>query len=614
MLEFNIPKQYEEKAKEIMMPFSVEIKARDSKEVQNQLNAFISVLQTSSKHKLTAQKVQFGPLGDTVHDPVEANTDAITNALKNEKDTVFLIANKEGAVFCVTYSQIGDKGYFQCFSPETARNVRDEQRSLLAENGLQAPRELTLFEKICNALSMFFLNHPIEAAARREAYRTFYENMQRNIGRTGRLADKGAARKTLGEKDRQENARKQRIQDLKKEIADGESSLLAGTNAYQNMEKKLQAEETKLKKDLLNYEEDQKRLSDMSKRQKDTGDELRKIDMDIIQNQKDLQRSLDRKKQEAALEEAKAQLELCKRELAASTDRLKEKEITDNMVGTDSDGVFLKAEEYLKIVYENERAAREKQYLDEKKARDDKIEEQKQVIGVYEQQINKLKSGIGYFKRSDDVNAQLDDLANDLKNARETHKHLQDEGKQAQKKFEDEEKAKRKEMLKPSKEKLRETEEILQERFAKYKANRAQYESEKKRMNDLTATVKSRQETYDRLYSQFHTQWGEKDNDPAYYQAKQEKLQQRKKDLTNENSDLLEQIRTLNEKLPKTKQSITEAQTAFNQNKTEFNQMGSNLKSVANRLDTAREELRKLTQPEVQQQKKKDEGVNLGRH
>ena len=133
-------------------------------------------------------------------------------------------------------------------------------------------------------------------------------------------------------------------------------------------------------------------------------------------------------------------------------------------------------------------------------------------------------------------------------------------------------------------------------------------------MNDLTATVKSRQEAYDKLHSRFREQWVEKGNDPAYYQAEQEKLQQRKKDVSNENSKLLEQIRTLNEKLPKTKQSITEAQAAFDQRKTEFSQMGSSLKRAANRLNTAREELRNLTQPELQQQKKKDEGVGFGRH
>ena len=45
----------------------------------------------------------------------------------------------------------------------------------------QEPEELSFFQKLCDAISRLILRHPTEAAARREAYRSFYENMQKNI-------------------------------------------------------------------------------------------------------------------------------------------------------------------------------------------------------------------------------------------------------------------------------------------------------------------------------------------------------------------------------------------------------------------------------------------------
>jgi hypothetical protein len=183
MLDFNIPQQYVAKAQQIVGAVSVEVTHDSFGDV---LSSYLEAATRGANGNLRIQTVTFGENENEIHD-LRSNTIGIVRDVLEQDNTAMLLSNSDGAVFCLTCVQVGEKTYMQFLNPQMAMAIRDEQRALI--DGMEnPPAELTLYEKICDLFARLFLNRPGEAAGRAQAYRTFYANMQRNVDKVSTLA------------------------------------------------------------------------------------------------------------------------------------------------------------------------------------------------------------------------------------------------------------------------------------------------------------------------------------------------------------------------------------------------------------------------------------------
>ena len=183
MLDFNIPQQYVAKAQQIVGAVSVEVTYDSFGDV---LSSYLEAATRGANGNLRIQTVTFGENENEIRDLGTNTIGFVRDALERD-NTAMLLSNSDGAVFCLTCVQVGEKTYMQFLNPQMAMAIRDEQRALI--DGMEnPPAELTLYEKICDLFARLFLNRPGEAAGRAQAYRTFYANMQRNVEKVGALA------------------------------------------------------------------------------------------------------------------------------------------------------------------------------------------------------------------------------------------------------------------------------------------------------------------------------------------------------------------------------------------------------------------------------------------
>ena len=194
MLDFNIPQQYVAKAQQIVGAVSVEVTHDSFGDV---LSSYLEAATRGANGNLRIQTVTFGENENEIRDLGTNTIGFVRDALERD-NTAMLLSNSDGAVFCLTCVQVGEKTYMQFLNPQMAMAIRDEQRALI--DGMEnPPAELTLYEKICDLFARLFLNRPGEAAGRAQAYRTFYANMQRNVEKVGALAQNYAPPERLVE-------------------------------------------------------------------------------------------------------------------------------------------------------------------------------------------------------------------------------------------------------------------------------------------------------------------------------------------------------------------------------------------------------------------------------
>lgn len=175
MFDLNVPQGYVEKAQQIMSAVSIPV---TEETFHDTLMSLVGAIRNGAKDGLSVNVFTFDKDGSRSRELFMPENTAIKLSLEQE-NTVLLISDKNGAVFCLNYVKVGDKEYLQFLNPETARTLANEERQMLSMH--QEPEELSFFQKLCDAISRLILRHPTEAAARREAYRAFYENMQKNI-------------------------------------------------------------------------------------------------------------------------------------------------------------------------------------------------------------------------------------------------------------------------------------------------------------------------------------------------------------------------------------------------------------------------------------------------
>ena len=174
MLEIKVPQGFEEIMEQIMDAVSIPV---TQETFHDTLNALVDAVQRGAPQGLNVSICTFTAEGCREHPMAMPDNKKIKLALQQEHNAL-MVSDNNGAVFCLNYITMGDKEYLQFMTPDAAAAMAKKQRALMDQ--IDAPAELTTFEWICNALSELILRHPTEAAARLEAYRNFYENMQKN--------------------------------------------------------------------------------------------------------------------------------------------------------------------------------------------------------------------------------------------------------------------------------------------------------------------------------------------------------------------------------------------------------------------------------------------------
>ena len=211
MQTIKVPEGYEKTMQQIIQSVSIPV---TEETFSATLASLVEAVQRGAKDGLTINACTFGKEGITEQPVFVGDAQHIENSLKQE-DTAILLADKNGAVFCLTYITVGDQSYIQFMNPDAARTIAQAEQTMI--KNYQAPEALTFFQWLCNALSELILRHPTEPAARLEAYRNFYDNMQKNVEQLEGLTKT----RTAGEYDParrqqilEEEAAKQREQEL----------------------------------------------------------------------------------------------------------------------------------------------------------------------------------------------------------------------------------------------------------------------------------------------------------------------------------------------------------------------------------------------------------------
>ena len=190
MFNLQFEKPYLSKAQEILGRFCTEVEGNGPKTI-NGLETILEAAHGASGGRMQFRSVNFGDEKIT-ETPMHLNTNliGIVNALRGENNALML-STSEGAVFCVAVVSVGDKQYVSLMNPQTALEIKKSMEAMVnhvKENDqTKTLEQLTLWDRICNWFAQHFRDRPGEAVGRAEAYRSFYEGMQKHIDMLGRV-------------------------------------------------------------------------------------------------------------------------------------------------------------------------------------------------------------------------------------------------------------------------------------------------------------------------------------------------------------------------------------------------------------------------------------------
>ena len=571
MFQVNIPQPYLAKAQEIMEMFSVEVKDN----YDHILNDYLQAVASGADGNLRIQAVTFGKQGNTERD-LQTNQLLGVKTVLEKDDTALMLSNKEGAVFCLSYVLVGDKEYLQFLNPQAAMAIKNEQEALLKE--LEAPKELSFYEKICDFFARHFRNRPGEAAARAEAYRTFYENMQKNVDKLGSLTQTRTAQSYDPAKFVRNRTQTTEVQTTEvqttADVAPQNPSHQADT----------QEQEKKESEDVLRKEEELKRQAEIQQR-----NEALKVQYEHIQSQKDIIKScqlqLDKLKPEynklksfvETKQQEKSALDMHKirgpreraqmkqeRDSWAKKLEAVEKKIQANEKKKDfdknkdaaekkleqkkkawedaknrlediegdlrsvqiefsytgylgySNGTWSSPAAVLEKQYQHEKAISDERFAKEQLMRDEKMQKQQRQIELKELDISDFKKAHSYFSRTAEQKQRLRDMENELSEARKLYKQLTQEKKQAQKDYEEKDIAKQKELLHPTEERLKQTEEQLKQVKDHYQKVKNKHDAIANHYDLLKNTVPDLEKEYNQALRNYNKKYIEK---PDRYDA-----------------------------------------------------------------------------------------------
>ena len=571
MFQVNIPQPYLAKAQEIMEMFSVEVNEDNYGHI---LNDYLQAVASGADGNLRIQAVTFGKQGNTERD-LQTNQLLGVKTVLEKDDTALMLSNKEGVVFCLSYVMVGDKEYLQFLNPQMAMAVKNEQEALF--KGIEAPKALSLYEKICDFFARWIHNRPGEAAARAEAYRTFYENMQKNVDRLGSLTQTRTAQsydpaksvrnrtqtmeaqptevkpvnavpqKLPHQADTEEQKKKESEDVLRKEQELKRQAKIQQRNEalkmqYDNIQvqkdiikscqiqlDKLEPEYNQLKS-FVDTKEQEKSALDMHKirgprerekmkQERDSwAKKLENVEKKIQANEKKKDFDKNKNAAEKNLEQKKKAWEGAKKRLENIEGDLRSVQIEFSYTGYlgYSNGTWSSPAAVLEKQYQHEKAISDERFAQEQLMRDEKMQKQQRQIELKELDISDFKKAHGYFSRTAEQKQQLRDMENELSEAKKLYKQLTQEKKQAQKDHEEKDLAKQKELLHPTEERLAQTEEQLKKVKDHYQKVKNKHDAIASHYDLLKNTVPDLEKEYNQALKSYNKKYIEK---PDRYDA-----------------------------------------------------------------------------------------------
>lgn len=640
MLEVNVPQEYVARAQQIVGSVSYEVKS--GYDFRNMLRTLWQDALSGTESKLNVDVVTFGDQGNTISNIPNASLLNIENTLEME-NTALMVSNDKGAVFCLSHVKVGDKQYLQFLNPQTAMAIRDEQAALL--RGVEKP-EMSFWDKVCEFFAQLFRDHPTEAAARNQAYRDFYENMQKNVSRISTLTETEAARRFDQNRpapaqnqpaeeapqvevaqqpavsveevpvvDEAQMAKNNRIKELEQTIKECQDRLAVLQPRYdeatrivkerakevrrlQKLEETAPQEKTRIEEALERAEEKMAELDEQieANRKKQDFDDRKNAFKRRLDNEKN---SLD--KLRADLEEAESVKKGAELEFQLVSGEARES------------GAWNTPQEYLANQYAREKKISDLVFEKEQQGRNERMEEQRRVVEIYENQIKAFTGKLGFFKRNKEEDMQLEGMRQDLENAKQQYSEMQEQDLLAQKKHEEQDEARRKELLEPTEERVQETAEQLKKLRAHHLDVKNRYNEATSRFNSLQRTLYDRENSYNISRSQYDARYVK--NPDRYDPELHERLMKEKADLEQNVKKLQEALKQNNlvsEKLPKLLKDLMNARVDGYEKQ---EGIAKEMRQMNRILEKAQDDLQREYNPNWQREEEKekdDESFYMG--
>ena len=498
MWKYDVPQEYEKKIQEIISPFSVEFAVNQEDQLESTVKVLWQGLCNSSRRDPEVKMLVFGETENEVQNLNHPIASSVAHWAK-APDRALMISTAEGVVFCLSYVVVGDKEYVLWLAPENAKRIYEAQKKLMEEYTLDIPREMTMWESICNFFSELILGHPIDTAVRRDNYLKFYENAQKVIESTAALMQSGqkykdgheanaynVARRYLDKKEQdnliqREQSQNQKVNDHKDnqqnaEHPDNQQKMddhnqnkqeEVKQQPLQNEDNKeqMRLENIRKQKDVIaeweekirNYQVTYDKSKEIFKNQEENHNELiRSMEQEqetlaklprAIQDAKTLRDELDRKiAEQDKLATKKNELEAALREDGDRLPVLQEEQKASlhnrNVLKVDYDNAVenLKkapktTEEFLLDQYQKGKATREENFRKQQDDVNRQLEQQQKIIEQTEKDMKDLKPQVKLFGTPKDVKDRMEALKSDKKAAETKCNELITLSKQQKKQF-----------------------------------------------------------------------------------------------------------------------------------------------------------------------------------
>ena len=673
MWKYNIPEEYEKKLQEIISPFSLEFAPDQENQLENTVEVLWNGLCQSSQSEPKAKMLVFGETENEVQDLHHPVASSVIHWVK-EENTALMLSTAEGVVFCLSYVVVGDKEYALWLTPENAQRIHDAQQKLVAEYGLDIPREMTMWESICNFFSELILRHPTDTAVRRENYMKFYENAQKVAANTAALLQSGktyqdgleangyaVARKHLDQKER-ENIEKQELEQQKK-IEDHKNQV---QQEEAQAQQDLQQEEARKRQELEQQERDrleqirkqkeivEKREEDIRKYQvtynkakeifenqkanhdetiKGMEDELKilaSIPSLLIEAQKlhtelgqkiPAMEKLDEKKRtlEAALKEDGDQLPGLRDTKESSLHQRNEAKLEFDLAAKNCAAALKTVEEFLQDQYQKGRAAREVEFQKKQDDVNRQLEEQQRIIDEKKNALADLKPQKKLFGTPAEVSKRWDALTKEQKTAESKLKELTNLSKLQKKQFEDTEAEQHKALVsKPSQQMLEEARQKMEQLRQPYEEARVRYEGAQKKYEVVSNLLAEAETRYKQNKESYARNFGKGSKGENFNPDELNNMREQRENANQQMKQLRSKQAELREKTKGYQRMINEMKVSFaNTEKATFNQVERHMDSLKNGLTAAKLRLKMLENP-VNQQKnepeKQEVSAVIGKH
>lgn len=454
-------------------------------------------------------------------------------------------------------------------NPQTALEIKKSMEAMVnhvkANDQTKTLEQLTLWDRICNWFAQHFRDRPGEAVGRAEAYRSFYEGMQKHIDMLGRVgqtqtaqsykynrsyqkADPGEPQNKEPERKNDEalqkrnaelNARAERIEAYKKQIQEYEDNIDKWEPHYQDVQKHVKEYEKQLF-DLGEFDMTRRGKTNKNRlvnQQKDMETKIQKITQKLDSLTKYKKHWDGKGAAEKKIETTREAIETARKKLQDVEADLKSAELNLQYwsgIGQ-RDGAWLTPEKFLEGKYQEDKAARDRKFEEDQKDREEKIALQQKVVDDCQTELDQYNKELPWFRRTKEQKEQLAVYETYLKESTNKLQEMQKENDQANIRHTEEDQAKQKELLSPSDELLAKTADELRDLRVKCDAAKLQYDSFAASFDQAKQKVANKEEAHKKAVEAYNKDYGDKKFE--FNEAGYRTLQRNKNDLETKLQD-----------------------------------------------------------------------------